>query len=82
MYKLLPLALVLGLGASPALADRPPADALPLSEIIQMVEAAQAVDYFEDVEWDDDGYWEIDYVDTDGRKIEIDVDPRTGAIRN
>jgi uncharacterized membrane protein YkoI len=82
MYKSLPLALILGLAASPALADRPPADALPLSEIVQMIEAERDVAYFEEVEWDDDGHWEIEYIEPNGRKIEIEVDPRTGRVRN
>lgn len=64
----------------PALAA-PPADALPLSRIVAGIEAAGDVAWFEEVEWDDDGYWEIEYRRPDGAKVEIKVDPVTGAVR-
>lgn len=74
------LALVLGL-AAPALADPPPPDALPLSEVLARLEATGNVRYFDDIEWDDDGYWEIDYVAVGGEKVEIEVDSVSGAVR-
>lgn len=64
----------------PALAA-PPADARPLSEIVAGIEASGDVAWFEEVEWDDDGYWEIEYRRPDGAKVEIKVDPLTGAVR-
>jgi uncharacterized membrane protein YkoI len=66
--------------AGPASAA-PPSNAKPLSEIIQAIEAQADVSYFSEIDWDDDGYWEIDYVRRDGAKVEIEVDPLTGAIR-
>lgn len=71
------------LGALPlsALAAPPPADALPLSEIIAMIEAEHGdrLAYIDEVEWDDDGYWEIELKDTDGQDVKLRVDPLTGA---
>lgn len=78
------LAAVIAFGlASPALADAPPADALPLSEIIALVEQARDVAYVDEVDWDeDDRVWEIEYVRRSGGEVEIEVDPVTGAIRD
>ncbi len=81
-YPRLALALAAMLGlAAPALADPPPEDALPLSEVLARLETTGNVRYFEDIEWDDDGYWEIDYVAVGGEDVEIEVDPVTGAVR-
>ncbi len=82
MHRLALAALGLALAAPPALADPPPADALPLSEIIRMVEQARDVAYIKEVDWDDDGYWEIEYVRQGGGEVEIEVDPRDGRIRD
>jgi hypothetical protein len=83
MHRLTMTALALALVATPALADRPPADALPLSEIVRMVEEARDVDYVKEVDWDDDDdHWEIEYVREGGGEVEIEVDPRTGRIRD
>lgn len=82
MYRFSMTALLLALAASPAFADRPPADALPLSQIVRMVEEGGDVDYIKEVDWDDDGHWEIEYVRQGGGQVEIDVDPRTGRIRD
>lgn len=68
----------LSLGAAHA---QPPADALPLSQIIAELEAQGDVAYFDEIEWDSDGYWEIEYYRADGAKVEIDVDPVTGNTR-
>ena len=60
----------------------PPANAQPLSRIIATVEgSAQNLAFIEDVSWDDDGYWEVEYRTTDGREVEIRVDPVTGQNR-
>lgn len=82
MHRLALAALGLALTATPALADPPPADALPLSEIVRMVEQARAVAYIKEVDWDEDGYWEIEYVRQGGGEVEIEVDPRDGRIRD
>lgn len=81
LKPVLAVALVLGLTA-PALADPPPPDALPLSEVLVRLEATGNVRYFDDIEWDDDdGYWDIDYVAVGGEEVEIEVDPVSGAVR-
>ena len=66
-----------------AMADTPPPpNAQPLSRIIATVEgSAQNLAYIEDVSWDDDGYWEVEYRTTEGREVEIRVDPVTGQNR-
>jgi hypothetical protein len=54
------------LAAQPALAA-PPAEAKPLSEI----------------EWEDrGGYWEVDYMQTEGGKVEVKLDPVTGQPKH
>lgn len=58
----------------------PPADALPLSQILAEIEARDSVAHFEEIEWDDDGHWEIEYRRSDGARVEMEVDPVTGAI--
>lgn len=80
MKKLVaPAALLLVLSTAPAaLASPPPADALPLSEILRMVEQREDIAYFDEVEWDDDGYWEIEFVTPGGTKSKIRVDPLNG----
>ncbi|MFN3685300.1 PepSY domain-containing protein [Salinarimonas sp.] len=82
MRTSLPLAfgmLVALATAAPGAHARPPADALPLSEVLATLEGTGDVAYFDEVEWDDDGYWEIDYVRPDGGRVELRVDPTTGA---
>ena len=66
--------------APPASADAPPADAQPLSQIIQTLEQQRDIAHFDEVEWDDDGHWEIEYVAADGGTVEIQVDPVTGEV--
>lgn len=57
--------------------DRPPADALKLSEVVQKLEQ-QGFYPIVDIEFDD-GVWEIDaYRGADKR--ELQVDPRTGKV--
>jgi uncharacterized iron-regulated membrane protein len=74
------LALALAsLAAAPALAQsQPPADSLPLSQVIAGVEASQPVRNFTEVEWDDDGYWDVEFVTTENRRASIRIDPVTG----
>lgn len=65
--------------AAPALAQRlPPADGLPLSQIVAGVEASQPVQVFTEIEWDDDGYWDIEFINTDNRRSSVRIDPVSG----
>lgn len=82
MTRLVPLtAALLFLAAPLAAQSAPPAGALPLSQIIAQVEATPGLAFIDDVDWDDDGYWEVEYRTTEGGRVEIRVDPLTGAIR-
>lgn len=76
----LALAFALSLLAAPALAQ-PPADAMPLSQVLASIEAESDFGYFAEIEWDSDGYWEIEYHRADGAKVDIDIDPVTGQPR-
>ena len=70
--------------ALPVLADTaPPADAMKLSEILAKFETDTGADlaYIDEVDWDDDGYYEVEYRTTDGREVEVRLDPKTGAVR-
>jgi hypothetical protein len=69
--------------AAPAIAaDRPPpANALPLSQILQTLEKQGQVAYFDDIEWEDGGYWKIEYVAHAGGTMKVEVDPVTGEIK-
>lgn len=71
-----PLAAV----AQGAPGDTPPADAMPLSEIIAKIETDLGADlgHVDDVQWDDDGYYEVEYRTADNREVEMRVDPATG----
>lgn len=74
---ILPVALLLS--AAPAMADRtPPAQALPLSQIVAGLEARYDIHFIDEIEWDDDGYWEVEFFTRDGAKVEIRIDPLTG----
>lgn len=59
----------------------PPADAMPLSEIVALIEAEPGTAWIEEVEWDSDGYWEVEYHTDDGRKVEVKLDPVSGEPR-
>lgn len=75
-----PMALVVSAG--PALADQtPPAEALPLSEIVAGLEGRYDIQFIDEIEWDDDGYWEVEFFTRDGAKVEVKVDPVTGELR-
>jgi uncharacterized membrane protein YkoI len=56
----------------------PPQDGKPLSEIAKSVEDQQA-GVITEIEFDD-GSWEVE-VSKDGKKVKLDVDPRTGKSR-
>ncbi|CAM3333840.1 PepSY domain-containing protein [Paracoccus nototheniae] len=66
--------------AQDAMRGAPPADAMPLSEIVAGIETDLAAElgYIEDVQWDDDGYYEVEYRTQDNREVEMRVDPVTG----
>nr|WP_111298654.1 PepSY domain-containing protein [Paracoccus saliphilus] len=73
----------LGLILSPVIAtaqDMPPADALPLSEILAKAEADLGGDlgHFSEIEWDDDGYYEVEYQNAEDREVSLRLDPMTG----
>lgn len=74
--------VALALSAGPALADRtPPAQALPLSEIVTDLEGQYDIHFIDEIEWDDDGYWEVEFFTRDGAKVELKIDPVTGDTR-
>ena len=60
---------------------KPPADAVPLSQIAAKIEQRADFAHFDDIDWDDDGYYEIEYVTKDGAEVSIKIDPRTGEPR-
>ena len=60
---------------------QPPADAMPLSQIIASIEGQADFGYIKEVDWDDDGYWEVEYYTRDGRKVDVRLDPMTGEPR-
>jgi hypothetical protein len=70
---------VLLLAAAPAAAQNlPPANGLPLSQIIAGVEQSQPVRVFTEIEWDDDGYWDVEFVNTNNRRTNVRIDPFSG----
>lgn len=71
------------LAPAAALAEPPPPNAMPLSQLVATLEADVGADlaYVESVEWDDDGYWEVEYRTADDREVEVDLDPTTGKPR-
>lgn len=73
----------LGLILSPVIAnaqDSPPANAMPLSEILAKVEADLGSDlgHFSEIEWDDDGYYDVEYHNAEDREVSMRLDPMTG----
>ena len=75
----LPLAAAALLLASPVLAQNvPPANGLPLSQIIAGVEKSQPVRVFTEVEWDDDGYWDMEFINQNNRRQSVRIDPFSG----
>ncbi len=76
------LAGLIALAAPVAFAqNRPPENALPLSQIVTALEAGGA-QAFSEIEWDDDGYWEVEYWNAEGNRVEVRIDPLTGQPRN
>lgn len=61
----------------------PPAGAMKLSAVLAALEASvgNTFAYVDEADWDDDGYWEVEYHTTDGKKIEVKLDPLTGQPR-
>jgi uncharacterized membrane protein YkoI len=76
------LAAALMLGITPALADAPPQNAQPLSQLLATIEQNGDVAYFKEVDWDDDGYYEVEYRTRSGDDREVKVDPVSGQVRN
>ncbi|MDO5705992.1 MAG: PepSY domain-containing protein [Paracoccus sp. (in: a-proteobacteria)] len=67
-----------------AMADEvPPVGAMKLSQVVAMVEeqAGTQLAFIKEVDWDDDGYWDVEYRTTAGDKVELKLDPVTGAAR-
>lgn len=65
------------LAAQAVLAERPPSDAKPLSEIVKILES-QGYAPVVDVEFDD-GVWEVEAY-RDGAKMKLKVNPESGDI--
>lgn len=80
MIRILPVAVVATLLALPAMGQNlPPANGLPLSEVIATVEKTQPVRVFTELEWDDDGYWDIEFINsTNNRRSSVRIDPFSG----
>ncbi|WP_299130785.1 PepSY domain-containing protein [uncultured Amaricoccus sp.] len=77
--RIVPLAFAATLTALPAAAQNlPPANSLPLSEVVAKVEKTQPVRVFTEIEWEDDGYWDFDFINTDNRRARIRIDPFSG----
>lgn len=57
-------------------------DAMPLERILALIEARYPVRILEVELEDEDGVWlyEIEILTTTGRVLEIELDPRTGAV--
>ena len=60
--------------------DMPPADAMPLSEILAGIEADLGAElgHVDEVDWDDDGYYDIEYRTADNREVRVRIDPVSG----
>ncbi|HMQ91624.1 MAG TPA: PepSY domain-containing protein [Amaricoccus sp.] len=77
------LAIALLLVAAPAFAQNlPPANGLPLSQIVAGVETSQPVRVFTEIEWDDDGYWDVEFINADNRRRSVRIDPFSGEPRS
>ena len=78
MPRLFTLAAPLLLAAPAFAQNLPPANGLPLSQIVAGVEKSQPVRVFTELEWDDDGYWDIEFINTNNRRSSIRIDPFSG----
>jgi len=57
----------------------PQENSMKLSEIIAKIETRDQFRYVSDVEWDEDGFYRVIYFTSDKAKVEIHIDPATGA---
>lgn len=83
MTRLSLIALAALFVPAPLLAqDRPPQNAMPLSQVVSGLETDLGTDlsHISEVSWDDDGYWEVEYQTRDNREVDIKVDPVSGDI--
>jgi uncharacterized membrane protein YkoI len=69
---------IIASAASPALADRLPEGAIPITEAVSIAEgegltAISGADF-------DDGHWDVEGIDADNREIEIEIDGTTGDV--
>ncbi|MFK4824602.1 PepSY domain-containing protein [Paenochrobactrum sp. BZR 588] len=55
-------------------------DGKKLSEIIAEIEQNSDFSYIDEIDWDRKGYYEIEYYLKTGAKVEVRIDPKTGAI--
>lgn len=76
---LLAAVAVLSLPLPVALADRPPADAKPLVEVVEQLER-RGYGPFIEVSFDD-GVWEVEVYKQDVQ-FELEVDAQTGSVRS
>lgn len=83
MRLMLPLAAILMVPTALLAQDRPPADAMPLSQILSTLEQDVGADlaFIDEVDWDDDGYYEVEYYTADGREVKVRLDPVSGQPR-
>ncbi len=68
------LLMLIPLGAHAA-----PPEGTKLSEIIAKVEQTPDLEYVDEIDWNDRGHYEIEYFMKSGAKVEIKIDPKTGA---
>ncbi|RKQ67972.1 PepSY domain-containing protein [Oceanibaculum indicum] len=73
--------VIAGAGLAEARDMQPPADAMPLSQIVAKIEQRPDFRYIDDLEWDDDGYYEIEYRTKEGGEVRLKLDPKTGEAR-
>lgn len=59
----------------------PPENSMKLSEIIAKIETRDQFRYVSEVDWDEDGFYRVIYFTSDKAKVEINIDPVTGAPR-
>lgn len=78
---IIPLIAAVTMSFSAFASPTPPENSMSLSDILQSVETQFNPTYIDEVNWDDDGYWEVEYVDRNGSKRELKIDPITGDIR-
>jgi hypothetical protein len=57
----------------------PPENSMKLSEILAKIETRDQFRYVSEVDWDEDGFYRVIYFTSDKAKVEINIDPATGA---